>query len=1747
MRYVKYYDYNHDVAYGPDDSGALDHLFIWTVRERPDHPDDHRDSYDNLKDLLVDWNHAAGNTTPFLHRSVFFCNQFDKSTIRNDLFNLAGEGFFHFFGKLNYWFEGNFTNGNWPDASFPNFAVNDRTAINIGDINLAFDTVGDRPSLLDDFIITSVKSKGFHLNCGLSFKLDRPAKRTSSARTNPEEISPATVKKHSWSVDSIAGSDELVVWLDNDGEFAAGAIGLAIKSPIDSEHSTLLQRNKINFAAAPTTAVPAPINPCRIWSSRLISSVKAAKGDAAYFVLLDPRDSKKPSGWMGQGELNSRLLFGTSKIRSNFFSPKGSSFVLVGTASAATRFALLLDKIDANGNMSSDLKIIFRPEGHFKIVSPAEEPEADRSLKIHNRDLIAGVSATEFFDPGPATHIHFDKNQPAFFVEGDENKLLDTRIVTSFVRFSDGTHILPTDFHSQPAEAALFQGAIEGHVPRRRVPYLKANTDAFPVFLHAGYEEGEADYDGIVAFETTHLARYRRLNKIFANSFREETTTLSITPQGILAEVTDTGLYSTLYFGNTTGVVGEPDFALTISPSSSIFYGDLQRALSASQLFMVISDPTSDGLAIIQPSAYFNVRDFSFSLLEKSPFLNRTEMAAGALIIKYFKGMTLEELVRDPKLWACSDFLAPNASSESIENLANLSSSSDYLQPLRDAWHDPNWQGVIALHLPLSKKPAIIDALGPGFDGAEQKRKPELFAPFFGFNALAVTKAALEVAGSPSRPGSTFGAVHYQHALRHLQKDAVAGRSTDRTRDRISSATRDWPVLNDEEPTDAGNPDLKVRVYGLTVQELTISFTRGQISHFSAEVDLAFSHIFWDKLDTPATLVLIGHYEKRGDEDIFSLACDTPLTVPFEDGAYLRQITISRAQLNVVSVVANELTAFIGLDGTVDLIPITALSLFTFKAIRLNSFGFEYTFDKLNFSFFKFGFKPHGIAADIDFSEGALKTFLPVKLKGMTLALGNKLLSLRDLNFVPLTLDGGNTTSDFQFGLLMEFDFGSLGQLAGDLRGLRVPLLLGWRGGAGRGLAFGIQFPTFDGHLDIGIQQFIRLRAKELNIQPCPPHSNSPTMIGIQAKDAQVVMLGHEWPSNAATHFSIFIPVTSGRKPSWAFGAQYGDCYIGGGYRIDLPRSTDNSVETILDSFKGARDLDGDLCQLAARAEPQNDGWSIAGGYRNIEIIDVGIAISDPYESANGNRFGTYGIRVVIPPFGGLDVLYRRVNAQVGIFSLEYSLPDVVRTMQFGVASVRLPVFRLEIHTDGGFLVDFGFPWNNDFARSAQVEIVIFVGSGGFYFGGTSATTSKLLQFERGYGYSPPTDAELDRNFKKTVRLGFAARVGIGRSFTIGILSANASLTIFGGLEGATSYRSDADLFSPTLYALRGFVGLMVDISATVDFVIIRASVRILAYVDVGLQIQQLLAKKDSDGQLYLVRPPVLIFADINITVAISIEIHLGCFSVVIPLSFSANWHYEERLSGFREIRPFTARVRAPSGNMLAAPVFGWNANYRYWQAARELTVYATVLPCMADAADVGESGQEKTCAVGVMLMDFDQKTNGFGDFTKFLLGWLLLYDVDPTQYEAHPLSLDRVLEFQELMRDPKKAETFWQGFADALLIVVKNQFEVTLDTLDNFKGTSLLTIPPWPDSSFAYVRPSKRAGIVSVVNSGGRIVSASDSAFVDYCRHLIATTLPEIRHLIDDPRDRAHEPDNPKKAMIWSEIWDSRMFETLH
>ncbi len=1691
-------------AVGYVSEAASDHVVLYASANPAAEPD-----RVPLDELIARWSAGA----PPRRRTIFFCQRFDLATLPA---TLAAMNLSLHWGGLSYWSAGVFAAGP-PDAVFPN---GDVAPIQLGDLRLVWR--GGQPSTLDEFTITldgAANELVLALPSAMSYRIRR-------GPTN--EI-------------AVPSDASLRLALGAPTGFVAGALGASVQWPATPAADHPLRSVGFLFESAPARVPPPEPTRCPTFRAELADTVDAA-GERCV-LALDPRDNHRRAPWLG-GRQNSRLSSGAATLRSSLFSTKGHRLHLRAGTGGVTRLGFAFNVMDPDQSLRSDGSIVFHPEGAFEIVNAPALNAAARDTGIGALDVIAGATATEFFDleSGAISHVHFSQG-PAF-LDSSDALLIDKngRVLTSFVCFGNAQGaIVPVTFHSQPARSALFGASGEAdqidHLARQRLP-LGNTTAPLPIFPWAGRRTTTGTPPP--PFELTHLSAFRRKEvgrataaalaaAASSDAIQDPVVRRGVTPQGVLAEVATDG-YRKLLFGNADSAnLRLPEFSIEIKQPDSPIFAEVQQALASSELFLVFDRPDADALAVIEPKVTITIRDFTFSinLTSQASQTDRT-----VLLVKYFNGKSLEELVDGPRLWALRERLAKHTTPADLERLAHLEAKPELPIPepfLTDVWRDRNWQGVVALNLVAGNMPSVVEALKPGVIGS-------LVAHHVGINAPPIHGGDLT---SPTpRLGSAFGLLHYAKPASNPEP----------------------PAVNDVEPGGSGSGG---RAYAFIVKSLDIGFQNGQISLFEAEVRVEFNRLFWDSVTVRGAaapggpppggdadaLTLVGRYERRvrsdnSTEDVFSLQSKLNYVVTFESGSRLARFAITRAQLSVVSRTATALTTFLGIDGDLELSegggsPAITIPLFKVHAIHLKGVGFEFVYtprETPENSTFECGFKADGIAADLEFDPpsagGSLMELLPVKLKGMSIAIG-KLFDVRDLGFTPINFDG--IGSAFQFAFALELDLGFLGKLAGEARSLRVPMLLGWRGGIGKGVAFGIQFPRFDGKIDIGIQQFIRLRAAHLNLVPCRTSGGALRALAIQAVDAKVVTFGREWP-DAATSFAFFVPIDPSRRVSWALGVKPDGPalkYLGGGHRITLPGGA-KGTKAIVAQFEANLGDASNVCALLGHADAKADGWSLVG---KLEAgINVWLAIDDARQ--------TYGLVLGIPALGEVDVLYRRVTDELGIFSAEYTLPEALRTIQIGAASLRLPTFRTEVHTDGGVLFDFGFPWQNEFARSAQLEIAIFVGSGGFYYGRTSAAATDLLTFQGGYGFLPPDTSELVKF--RALRLGFAFRVGIGRSFSIGILKAEASLTLFGGLEGAAAYPGDVGgQLAPTLYAIRGFVGLMLDIRAEVNFVIIKARASILAYVMVGLEVRRVLAKKN--GVHHLVKLPTVIFAEVGLRVEVSVEIRVGCVSITIRLSFSATWRIEETL-GSLESEPLLGVAAGVVRARLCAARPDWNTQYRFFVGQRDLEIFVTVLPCMAQAADVGLPGDVKTCAIGQMLLAVRPDAHAFGDLGKFLVGWVIRPETTTGIPDTDRITLATIRDLRLAFKEA--GDRFWDGFQAALLTVIDAQFTPVLALLrPEHRDDPFAAMPLWPGVTFGARSTDARAAAMTIaprfVADRDAIVRGDEAGFANYASCVILATLAEIEQLITDEgrspdaaADAASPRNDPFKFLTWGEVW---------
>src|SRR5271165_6651710 len=260
-----------------------------------------------------------------------------------------------------------------------------------------------------------------------------------------------------------------------------------------------------------------------------------------------------------------------------------------------------------------------------------------------------------------------------------------------------------------------------------------------------------------------------------------------------------------------------------------------------------------------------------------------------------------------------------------------------------------------------------------------------------------------------------------------------------------------------------------------------------------------------------------------------------------------------------------------------------------------------------------------------------------------------------------------------------------------------------------------------------------------------------------------------------------------------------------------------------------------------------------------------------------------YGLRLALDGepakiFKGLDfqIMYRQVSETVGVYQAEITLPDVMRRLDVGAYTITLPVFGIAVYTNGDFMLDIGFPWNQDFTRSFSIEAIIYpgipvVGSAGLYFGKlSSASTNKV----------PPA---VNGTFNPVIVFGFGMQVGFGKSIEAGILKAGFSLTIVGILEGVIgkwnpyqlidSSQDNTQLQGSYYFWLQGTLGIIGKLYGSIDFAIIKADVNLTIKLLIQLTYESFVS--------------LALTVIVSVDVPVNIEINLGLFTIKIHFSFS--------------------------------------------------------------------------------------------------------------------------------------------------------------------------------------------------------------------------------------------------------------------
>jgi hypothetical protein len=296
-------------------------------------------------------------------------------------------------------------------------------------------------------------------------------------------------------------------------------------------------------------------------------------------------------------------------------------------------------------------------------------------------------------------------------------------------------------------------------------------------------------------------------------------------------------------------------------------------------------------------------------------------------------------------------------------------------------------------------------------------------------------------------------------------------------------------------------------------------------------------------------------------------------------------------------------------------------------------------------------------------------------------------------------------------------------------------------------------------------------------------------------------------------------PVTQGPPPVPGKGQNLFNLrYLGLGQHVGIKGLTDyTSIADVIDAL--VKDMRPITDPRKVPIDPAkmyfdpSSQWMIGLDCTVMDTVALQLVLHDP---------DLYGILVALKgskagSLAGLSIelLYKKVTADIGVFHVRLQIPDAFRQIMLGPVSVTLGIITVDIFTNGNFKVDFGFPHNADFSVSFAVEAGIFNGRGGIYFGLLNgSTSSRVPQITNGV-------------FSPVIELGVGLAIGVGRTFQKGPLNAGLYVNLVVIFEGALAW------FHPTggegstelYYWCSGSVGIIGKIYGSIDFKIISVSV----------------------------------------------------------------------------------------------------------------------------------------------------------------------------------------------------------------------------------------------------------------------------------------------------------------------------------
>ncbi|MFL5740151.1 MAG: hypothetical protein ACJ75B_08030, partial [Flavisolibacter sp.] len=1134
-------------------------------------------------------------------------------------------------------------------------------------------------------------------------------------------------------------------------------------------------------------------------------------------------------------------------------------------------------------------------------------PQHGQKLQIDNeaKNTLLGFSGTERVDNKmsiefrESENVRYDDSAIEFVPHGN-SKTVFTTLVNK------------TDYHTDSEKSPLFDNVKKaGESATREVPY-----SAIPVHTIENLElpfiptftfKGRMD---LLELEKA-FSKYR-IKQIKAallhTSPKEVDTKRFITPQGFQR---DAGKLDFIKAPEVNGrdvnkikakerVKNKADLAFQFSVNGVTATSDFNLSLCREDIFFALT-PRMLKDKLEEIIVFFELKKFKIDL---DVFTVGVENDNTIIIFKFSKRSFID-LLNDRESWSNFGEYKPADYEALIENISAKSSfpnTPDYAYFNNTIKIDPKWNGVVVLNIPLGQ-----GQLPPIFKGLSASQVLEANATGanpgdrlqfktglrFQYIAFPVNKTGIEDGSVAIRSTSFYGIIDYDL----LNKPD-------------GSVSEDYKTVSKHFADERKDID----TYKFLLTKLLVRFENSEIRNFKSYAFMQVPNLFendveFDKIklehDIPASdmkpnlIMLDGHYQKNSaGNDEFNFSAKAGLVIKFRDGNLLDNITVSKIAFSF-SEGTNEYR--FDIDAKAGLGAWSRMDLFSVDDLQFQNIGIKFSLNGIKLPEIKFDFSRLLVFPKISFNGKGLLSSFPIRFSHFEVfKLKRKSQKEIDIDYDYFTFPGfevpdieiGGFASMFSF--IFDFDLGTLGNL-GALKALKGKFCLGWT--LKKGFAIGIKLdgPSSDGlHLNL----FGALKLDIMKLEFCK--------IGeqflIRILDARLKIFSINLPPEDKT-FSAVIFAKPGEQIAWLMSYVKGTdpnplnnkLLLGVGQRVGINglenmRFVKDGIEQIKNVFNPEIKVCGQ--GIPPFYHPERN-WLIGSEALLPEKwpLELQFIFNDPV------LYGIHlGFRNGLLAGFNIDILYKKIAENLGVYSTEIQLPDALRSHDTGGAYFRLPNIGIDIYTNGDWKTDIGFPrTSDDWSRSGFLQLRTvppFVGWFGFYL--MRSRTASLTLFK---GF---IDDAYSSEHLNIIQAGFAMRVGLGAYIHGGIFYVGASITVYGILEGAFAFENQTGLAKmfPDHFAIMGRVGAIAELVGYVDFFIIKASIRISLRAEFGLMLVYLtkpgnVLNRSKPNQGTGIQP-VKVYIEGEVKVQVSIKI--GC--VKIHLSFRAFVRFEYTIGG---------------------------------------------------------------------------------------------------------------------------------------------------------------------------------------------------------------------------------------------------------